>query len=565
MKHKTRESWLRAMAELIYKEVLTLKIIRSLPLQIIKGNALEGGSMTRVPLSKVQISCAYAPNMRVGQVVKEDTVDAKVRAIGTCFYARKVKDEDGKVIASFDTNIFITPRENDPVTVTEILIHELIHPITKGHGHKGSFKTLCETVGLRLTPGGNGHTSAMPLLQDKIKGMAKKLGKYPHKKWVPSAQYKKQTTRMFKMTSLGVMCEPAEGFKNSWVATPFTCRVSRLAMSAGFPMDPDGKSMFLEVTKDELEQLCLHPVTPDEYKNHTMQLPSGGRGISEDAYKLTQMVGVDLIKSGVADNVLTRDENAVMFEIACMANSSCGMWASELVNDNHSWFTNKEIKDMMPWNEAYTMQVLRSLKEKDVIAYDMIDMGDEGPKHHGFVNVYLSDSDDGKVEKSSAYKVMKSYDGLDPHRANPFMIESGASSPCPQGPVGHAKQDHHGWHYVWSVHFSSQGWLLVPHLEACGVAIPSDADGCKESGRVLFDNGFSCEKHYNEMRTLEVANQEIESYIEFCPDPRPELEWKKSERIETENILESLSPDEGGPVDGKDWIQELNETEKGEV
>ena len=91
---------------------------------------------------------------------------------------------------------------------------------------------------------------------------------------------------------------------------------------------------------------------------------------------------------------------------------------------------------------------------------------------------------------------------------------------------------------------------MVPYLEACGVAIPSDADGCNESGRVLFDNGFSCEKHYNEMRTLEVANQEIESYIEFCPDPRPELEWKKSERIETENILESLSPDEGGPVDG---------------
>jgi len=49
------------------------------------------------------------------------------------------------------------------------------------------------------------------------------------------------------------------------------------------------------------------------------------------------------------------------------------------------------------------------------------------------------------------------------------------------------------------------------------------------------------------------------------PIVRPELEWKKAERIETENILESLSPDEGGSVDGKDWIQELNETEKGEI
>ena len=88
---------------------------------------------------------------------------------------------------------------------------------------------------------------------------------------------------------------------------------------------------------------------------------------------------------------------------------------------------------MMPWNEAYTMQVLRSLKEKKVIAYDMIDMGDEGPKHHGFVNLSMDDSKD-REDNSVAYRVMKSYDGLDPHRANPFMIESGASSPCPQGP-----------------------------------------------------------------------------------------------------------------------------------
>jgi hypothetical protein len=42
---------------------------------------------------------------------------------------------------------------------------------------------------------------------------------------------------------------------------------------------------------------------------------------------------------------------------------------------------------------------------------------------------------------------------------------------------------------------------------------------------------------------------------------RPELQWKRAERLETENILESLGPCEGGPVDGKDWIQELNEKE----
>ena len=118
-----------------------------------------------------------------------------------------------------------------------------------------------------------------------------------------------------------------------------------------------------------------------------------------------------------------------------------------------------------------------------------------------------------------------------------------------------------GHEYVWSVHFSSQAWLYVPIQQACCVPVGMNAKDCEEVSTILFDNSFFCEKHYNEMRTLEVANQEIENYIEFCPDPRPELQWKRAERLENENILESLGPGEGGPVDGKDWIQELNEKE----
>jgi len=114
--------------------------------------------------------------------------------------------------------------------------------------------------------------------------------------------------------------------------------------------------------------------------------------------------------------------------------------------------------------------------------------------------------------------------------------------------------------HVWSVHFSSQQKLMVPSLEACSVPVGMNAQDCRESGKILFNNSFYCEKHYNEGREFELTQ-----LVCNVPIVRPELEWKKAERIETENILESLSPDEGGSVDGKDWIQELNETEKGEI
>jgi len=113
-----------------------------------------------------------------------------------------------------------------------------------------------------------------------------------------------------------------------------------------------------------------------------------------------------------------------------------------------------------------------------------------------------------------------------------------------------------GHEYVWSVHFSSQAWLYVPLQQACCVPVGMNAKDCEEVSTNLFDNSFFCEKHYNEGREFE---QEQQAY--FHEMVRPELQWKRAERLETENILESLGPGEGGPVDGKDWIQELNEKE----
>jgi len=114
---------------------------------------------------------------------------------------------------------------------------------------------------------------------------------------------------------------------------------------------------------------------------------------------------------------------------------------------------------------------------------------------------------------------------------------------------------------VWRVLFSGQAWVWdhAP-FSSCDVPVGMNAEWCKGDANIMFNNSFLCEKHYNEGREHEVAQ-----LVCNVPMVRPELQWIRAERIETENILESLSPDEGGSVDGKDWIQELNETEKGEI
>ena len=41
---------------------------------------------------------------------------------------------------------------------------------------------------------------------------------------------------------------------------------------------------------------------------------------------------------------------------------------------------------------------------------------------------------------------------------------------------------------------------------------------------------------------------------------RPELSKDRRNRLLKQNILNDLKPSEGGSLDGKDWIQELHET-----
>ena len=281
---KTAEGWLRQVAILINKNILTPKLIETMPLMRANELYLHGSTIKKLPIDNIKFSCAYMPNMRVSQTVVDNQIVGKSRAIGQCHYGYEAKAEGGKK-ETFKTQIFVSPTLDNPVQVAEVVLHELIHTMTEGHNHKGAFKWISEACGLAFTPNGKGHTYATSELIEKLEKITKKVGKYPHKKWPPNKNYKKQTTRMFKLVSLGVMIEPTEGVgNNGYSPKPYVVRASRAVLGAGFPLDPAGKKMYLEVNEEQLEEIFGRELASKDFKWHTINLPSGGRGLTEKDY-----------------------------------------------------------------------------------------------------------------------------------------------------------------------------------------------------------------------------------------------------------------------------------------
>ena len=116
MKHKTRESWIRKVAMILNKKILVPSVYQAMPLRKVNKVVMSGETIEKLSINKIQFSCAYSPNMRVSQVVVDKQVDAKVRAIGQCHYDYEVT---GKAKGKFLTNIFISPKLDNPVAVAE--------------------------------------------------------------------------------------------------------------------------------------------------------------------------------------------------------------------------------------------------------------------------------------------------------------------------------------------------------------------------------------------------------------------------------------------------------------
>jgi len=203
MKIETREQWLNEIAKFVNR-------------RLFKRRKIRGFQVKPLDLKTVQFNMAYSPNQRIKAHAHKGGVDVKLGHIGLCHYDYKVGNEQ------FGTEIFITPNLTDPIKIVGVLIHEMIHAITKGHGHKGAFRDIALDVGLegRMTA-----TTVGQELADEIKSWIAKVGKLPHNKWIPR-NGRKQSTRMVK-----AVCD--------WDHSPYIARLSRKAIrDHGAPICP---------------------------------------------------------------------------------------------------------------------------------------------------------------------------------------------------------------------------------------------------------------------------------------------------------------------------------------
>lgn len=164
MAEQTREAWLTKAVEMLVRDVFD-------------GEELP---------TQTRVSCGWPA---VGALS-----EAKPR-IGECWH---YDASDGKV-----SEVFVSPKVDDPVAVLDILTHELIHVYEPDAGHRGAFTRRAKAAGLE---GKMTATVAGEELRQKLTKIAKRLGDYPHSRITSSRKRKVQTTRMLK-----VMC-PEEGY-----------------------------------------------------------------------------------------------------------------------------------------------------------------------------------------------------------------------------------------------------------------------------------------------------------------------------------------------------------------
>lgn len=157
--HKTREGWLNEAVELLSDLFAQTK---------------EDGEPVKLP--PVRVSCGWpAGNIR--------------KTIGECWPTKSAGDGLSQ--------LFISPKLEEPLEVLATLIHELCHAIDDcENGHKGRFKKLATQMGLE---GKMTATHAGEALVEILKPVMQTLGSYPHKKLdLGLSPVKKQTTKMLK-------------------------------------------------------------------------------------------------------------------------------------------------------------------------------------------------------------------------------------------------------------------------------------------------------------------------------------------------------------------------------
>lgn len=194
IKHKTREEWLNAAADLIlekYREVFEMHF----------------GDLGIAHLEHLKVSTGFPSRGGLTTV------------IGQCWKSKAAEDE-------VTHHIFINPRLTDIVEVVATLAHEMVHAADDGeHKHKGPFVRCVRDMGL---DGKATATFAGAAFADWARGLDTKIGSYPHTGLVPLAVEKKQGTRMLKLEC------PQCGY---------VCRTTQKWLDVGRPTCPCGTEM----------------------------------------------------------------------------------------------------------------------------------------------------------------------------------------------------------------------------------------------------------------------------------------------------------------------------------
>ena len=140
----------------------------------------------------------------------------KRKSIGECWSDTA---SDGKVF-----EIFISPAVSDPLEISAILAHELIHA-TAGLkcGHKGAFPKIARAIGLE---GKMTATIAGPAFKQWF--AAQDFGEYPHQTLNASTAKKTQATRLIKCECPECLAEGA----------PYIVRASQSTLDRGAPYCP---------------------------------------------------------------------------------------------------------------------------------------------------------------------------------------------------------------------------------------------------------------------------------------------------------------------------------------
>lgn len=143
------------------------------------------------------------------------------RALGQCF--------DTDASADHTNEVFISPMTADPVVVLATLVHEVAHTVVGvKEKHNAHFKRCVTEVGLE---GKATATHAGEALAERLHGIAKALGPYPHAELVPIKK-QKQTTRLIK-----VLCPECD----------YVARVTRIHLDEkGAPICPVCRVPFIE-------------------------------------------------------------------------------------------------------------------------------------------------------------------------------------------------------------------------------------------------------------------------------------------------------------------------------